>query len=104
MLYAVYAVYEGNVHVQHVPHVLHVQGGFLRSTDVYLKDHSPYLDSSFLVVNLRIQLELICWATTPPVVICYCYIVNLFVYLHTQPINKSTVVPATRLRYRATGY
>jgi len=29
---------------------------------MYLKDRSPYLDSSFLVVNLRIQLELICWA------------------------------------------
>jgi len=33
---------------------------------VYLKDHSPYPDSSLFVVNLRIQLELICWATTPP--------------------------------------
>jgi len=28
--------------------------------DVYLKDHSPYLDSSFFIVNLRIQLKLIC--------------------------------------------
>jgi len=36
---------------------------------MYLKDLSPYLDSSFLIVILRIQLELICWATTPPVVI-----------------------------------
>ena len=33
--------------------------GFLRSTVVYLKDYSLYLDSSFLVVILRIQLELI---------------------------------------------
>jgi len=29
---------------------------------MYLKDYSPYLDSSLLIVNLRIQLELICWA------------------------------------------
>jgi len=36
---------------------------------VYLKDYSPYLDSSFLIVILRIQLKLIYWATTPPVVI-----------------------------------
>jgi len=33
--------------------------GFLRRKVVYLKDHSPYLDSSLLVVNLRIQLKLI---------------------------------------------
>jgi hypothetical protein len=30
---------------------------------MYLKDYSPYLDSSpFLIVILRIQLELIYWA------------------------------------------
>ena len=28
--------------------------GFYRSTVVYLKDYSPYPDSSLLVVNLRI--------------------------------------------------
>ena len=28
--------------------------GFLRRIVVYLKDHSPYLDSSLFVVNLRI--------------------------------------------------
>jgi len=38
ILYAVYAVYEG----------------FLRSIVMYLKDLSPYLDSSFLIVILRI--------------------------------------------------
>jgi len=38
--------------------------GFLRRKVVYLKDHSPYPDSSFFVVNLRIQLELICWVAT----------------------------------------
>ena len=43
--------------------------GFLRRIIVYLKDHSPYLDSSLFIVNLKIQLELICWATTPLVVI-----------------------------------
>jgi len=36
---------------------------------MYLRTLSPYLDSSFLVVILRIQLELIYWATTPPVII-----------------------------------
>ena len=59
VLYAVYAVYGLYVHVQHVPHVRHVAKGFLRRIEVYLKDHSPYLDSSLFVVNLRIQLELI---------------------------------------------
>ena len=62
---------------------------------MYLKDHSPYLDSSLFVVNLRIQLELICWATTPPVIImlltCRTYIPSLL----TEP----TVVPAIRFRY-----
>ena len=29
---------------------------------MYLKDLSPYLDGSFLIVILRIQLELIYWA------------------------------------------
>jgi len=33
--------------------------GFLRRMVVYLKDYSPYPDSSLFVVNLRIQLELI---------------------------------------------
>ena len=50
-------------------HVYYVQEGFLRSTVIYLRTLSPYLDSSFLIVILRIQLELIYWATTPPVVI-----------------------------------
>ena len=47
---------------------------------MYLKDHSPYLDSlSLVVVNLRIQLELICWANTPQLqctsqALCFTYI------------------------------
>jgi len=53
--------------------------GFLRRMVVYLKDYNPYPDSSLFVVNLRIQLELICWATTPLVVII---LLNYF-YLHT---------------------
>jgi len=40
-------------------HVPYGAKGFLRRMVVYLKDHSPYLDSSLFVVNLRIQLELI---------------------------------------------
>jgi len=50
-------------------HVPYKAKGFLRRIVVYLMDHSPYLDSSLFVVNLRIQLELICWATTPLVII-----------------------------------
>jgi len=63
---------------------------------VYLKDHSPYSDSSLFIVNLRIQLELICWATTLLVVIT---LLTYCLYLYTQPINKPTVVLATRFRY-----
>jgi len=50
-------------------YVPYIQEGFHRSIVVYLRTLSPYLDSSFLIVILRIQLELICWATTPPVII-----------------------------------
>jgi hypothetical protein len=50
-------------HVPYVPYVHYIQEGFYRSLVVYLKDHIPYLDSSFLIVILRIQLELIYWAT-----------------------------------------
>ena len=46
MLYIVYAGYAVYAHIYYVHYVPYVQGGFLRSTDVYLKDHSPYLDSS----------------------------------------------------------
>jgi len=35
-------------------YVYYVQEGFYRSTVVYLRTLSPYLDSSFLVVILRI--------------------------------------------------
>ena len=49
---------------------------------MYLKDYSSYLDSSFFIVNFRIQLELIYWATTPPVVIYTYYVINfLFTYI-----------------------
>jgi len=70
--------------------------GFLRYIVVYLKDHSPYPDSSLFVVNLRIQLELICWATTPLVIIT---LLTYCLYLYTQPINEPTVVLAIRFRY-----
>jgi len=40
-------------------HVPYRAKGFLRRIVVYLKDHSPYPDNSFFIVNLRIQLELI---------------------------------------------
>jgi len=46
-------------HVHHVHYVHYVQEGFHRSMVVYLRTLSPYLDSSFLIVILRIQLELI---------------------------------------------
>jgi len=40
-------------------YIPYIAKGFLRRIVIYLKDHSPYLDSSLFVVNLRIQLELI---------------------------------------------
>ena len=40
-------------------HVPYGAKGFLRRMVVYLKDHSPYPDSSLFIVNFRIQLELI---------------------------------------------
>jgi len=51
----IYIIYD-RVDRAHVPYRAK---GFLRRMVVYLKDHSPYPDSSFFVVNLRIQLELI---------------------------------------------
>ena len=50
-------------------HVPYKAKGFLRRMVMYLKDYSPYPDSSLFVVNLRIQLELIYWATTLPIII-----------------------------------
>jgi len=46
-------------YIPYVPYIPHIAKGFLRRTVVYLKDYSPYLDSSLFIVNLRIQLELI---------------------------------------------
>jgi len=63
---------------------------------VYLRTLSPYLDSSFLIVILRIQLELICWATTPPVVIT---LLTLRITYTPSPLTGPTVVPTTRFRY-----
>ena len=66
-------------------HIPYRAKGFLRRIVIYLKDHSPYLDSSLFVVNLRIQLELIYQATTPPVII----ILLTCSYLYTQPNNRT---------------
>jgi len=41
-------------YIPYVPYVPYVAKGFLRRTVVYLKDHSPYPDSSLFIVNLRI--------------------------------------------------
>jgi hypothetical protein len=38
-------------YVPYVPYVYYVQGGFYRSTVMYLKDHIPYLDSSLPCSN-----------------------------------------------------
>jgi len=62
---------------------------------VYLKDHSPYLDSSLFVVNLRVQLELIYWATTPLVIIT---LLIYYTYI-PSPITEPTIVPTTRFCY-----
>jgi len=52
----IYIIYNG----ADKAHVLYGVKGFLRHMVIYLKDHSPYPDSSLFIVNLRIQLELIC--------------------------------------------
>ena len=62
---------------------------------VYLRTTVPTIDSSLFIVILKIQLKLIYWATTPPVII----ILLTILYLYTWPINKSTVVFPTRLCY-----
>ena len=41
-------------HVYYVYYVPYVAKGFLRRTVVYLKDYSPYPDSSLFIMNLRI--------------------------------------------------
>jgi len=53
---------------------------FLKRKVVYLKDYSSYPDSSLFIVNLKIQLELIYWATTPLVVII---LLTYYLYLYT---------------------
>jgi len=66
---------------------------------VYLRTLSPYLDSSFLIVILRIQLELIYWATTPPVIIT---LLTLRITYIPSLITGPIVVLATRFRYTIT--
>jgi len=64
---------------------------------VYLRTLNPYLNSSFLIVILRIQLELICWATTLPVIIT---LLTLICITYTpSPLIGPIVVPAIRFRY-----
>jgi len=63
-LYAVYAVYGLYARTIYITRTSRTKG-ILRSQELYLRTVSPYLDSSLFVVNLRIQLKLICWALTP---------------------------------------
>jgi len=53
VIYIIYiiCVIRNGVDRAHVPYRVK---GFLRSIVVYLKDHSPYPDSSLFVVNLRV--------------------------------------------------
>ena len=69
-------------------HVPHVQGRFLRSTVVYLKDLSPYFRQFFPYSDFQNIIRVIYQATTPPVVI----ILLTILYLYTQPIKASTIV------------
>src|SRR6266702_8136382 len=66
---------------------------------MYLRTYSPYLDSfSLVVVNLRIQLELICWALYSTVD-CTCHrscltyipspLLDLTVFTHKVPSHHS---------------
>jgi len=83
-------------YVHYVHYVHYIQEGFHRSTVVYLRTLSPYLDSSFLIVIFRIQLELICWATTPPVIIT---LLTLRITYTPSLLTGPTVVLAIRFRY-----
>ena len=56
VIYVIYIIYRICDRVDRV-HVPYGAKGFLRSKVVYLKDHSPYLDSSLFIVNLRILSE-----------------------------------------------
>ena len=53
-LYVLYAVYGRYAYIPYVPQVPYIGKEFLRHMDVYVKDHSLYLDSSLFIVNLRI--------------------------------------------------
>jgi len=53
-VYSEYSERSKRTHVYYVHYVPYVAKGFLRCTVMYLKDHSPYLDSSLFIVNLRI--------------------------------------------------
>jgi len=66
---------------------------------MYLRTLSPYLDSSFLIVILRIQLELICWATTLLVIIT---LLTLRITYTPSLLTGPTVVLTTRFRYTIT--
>jgi hypothetical protein len=91
-LYVLYAVYGRYTYIPYVPHVPYIGKEFLRYIDVYLKDYSPYLDSSLFIVNLRIiRVNLLGN-------LLHYYSCRLFVYLYTRPINKPTVVFPIRLR------
>src|SRR6266571_4695901 len=82
-----------------VPHVLRV---FHRSWGMYLRTYSPYLDSlSLVIVNFRIQLELIYWALYSTVD-CTCHrscltyipspLPDLTVFTHKVPSQSSIVI------------
>ena len=68
---------------------------FLGVRIVYLRTLVPTVNSSLFIVILKIQLELIYWATTPPVIITLLTIL----YLYTQPIKEFTIVFPIRFRY-----
>jgi len=78
MIYIIYIIYIicNRADRAHIPYKAK---GFLRRIVMYLKNHSPYPDSSLFIINLRIQLKLIYWATTPPVII----ILLIYSYLYT---------------------
>ena len=84
VIYIIYVIYiiHNRADRAHVPYRAK---GFLRRKVVYLKDYSPYLDSSLFVVNLKIQLELIYQATTLLVII----ILLPCLYLYTRPNNRT---------------
>src|SRR6266704_6999015 len=71
----------------------------LWSWELYLKDHCPYLDSSYFVVNLRIQKELTCWAEYSTSQKCHCLVLSIYLAhcQHQPEVSPLGIVTTLKL-------